>query len=76
MKLLLTLVLLLPIFIFAQNPQLAYPQTAFDSDTCCWRKLAAAEHYQEAGQLIVSYLKHSPQEINKHSACSSPGICI
>jgi len=45
---------------------LLYNQTAFDSDTCCWRKLSADRHYHEAATLIVSYLRAN-KPANKHS---------
>ena len=61
------LLLLLPLLLHAQAPELAYPQTAFDADTCCWRKLSAAGQYEQAGQLIADYVKHSPFIENKHA---------
>jgi hypothetical protein len=38
-------------------PALQYHQTDFDSDSCCWRKLAKEKKYLDAAQLIVTYLK-------------------
>lgn len=50
----------------SKNPFLLYDQTAFDSDTCCWRKLCAHKKYLDAANLIVSYLNNSKPK-NKHS---------
>jgi len=51
------LFLLLPSSLFAQNNCLKYPQRVFDSDTCCWRKLAAEKQFEASAQLIQDYLK-------------------
>lgn len=48
------------------NPALYYNQTAFNSDTCCWRKLSADKEYLAAANLIVSYLKTN-KTTNKHA---------
>jgi len=61
------ILLLLPLLMHAQTRELAYPQTAFDADTCCWRKLSAAGQHEQAGQLIAAYIDHSPNVENKHS---------
>jgi hypothetical protein len=52
--------------IASKNPLLLYHRTAFDSDSCCWRKLSADKKYLDAGNLIVSYLNNSKPK-NKHS---------
>jgi len=36
-----------------QTPSLSYPETIFNADTCCWRKLSAAGCDEEAAQLIL-----------------------
>lgn len=48
------------------RPELYYTQSAFDSDTCCWRKLSAEKKYTEAANLIVTYLQSGKPD-NKHS---------
>ena len=69
---LILLFILLSTDIFSQdkiastNPALLYNRTAFDADTCCWRKLCADKKYLDAGNLIVSYLNNS-KPTNKHS---------
>jgi hypothetical protein len=40
--------------------------SAFNSDTCCWRKLSQEKHFMEAGELIVRYIKENPKE-NHHA---------
>lgn len=53
--------------IFSQNKVvLNYSQTIFDSDTCCWRKLAKLGEYQHAGELLGFYLNNGKVE-NSHS---------
>jgi hypothetical protein len=52
--------------ITSSNSVLTFNQTAFDSDTCCWRKLCEDKKYLDAANLIVSYLKAS-EPTNKHS---------
>jgi len=49
----------------AQNRsrELGYEQPIFDSDTCCWRKLAKNNEYEKAGDLIVSYLKNNKKTL-------------
>ena len=49
------------------TPELNYPQSVFDSDTCCWRKLSSERHYVEAATLIVSYISDNRKVANKHS---------
>ena len=44
-----------------------YEQAVFDSDTCCWRKLADEGRYNEGGQLILSYLDISQKITNPHA---------
>ncbi len=44
-----------------QNATLDYPQVAFDSDTCCWRQLAANARYGDAANLIVAYINTHKQ---------------
>lgn len=51
----------------AQTPELNYNQEAFDSNTCCWRKLSAEGKHTEAAELIVNYIDNSPNAVNKHS---------
>jgi len=46
---------------------LDYEQRFFDSDTCCWRKLADNKEYEKGANLIVSYLKNNKTHTNKHS---------
>lgn len=41
--------------VFAQN-SLQYPFAAFNSDTCCWRKLSAEGKYIAGANLIVAYM--------------------
>lgn len=38
--------------------------STFNSDTCCWRKLSHENHYLQAGDLIVRYIKENPRENN------------
>ncbi len=52
--------------IASTNSALLYNWTAFDSDTCCWRKLCADKKYLDAANLIVLYLKAN-KPTNKHS---------
>lgn len=47
--------------------ELGYEQRIFDSDTCCWRKLAENKEYEKAGYLIVSYLENNKKLSNKHA---------
>lgn len=57
---------------FAQNtttlthPVLAYQQSHFDADTCCWRQLSAEKKYRAAADLIVAYL-NTQNAANKHA---------
>lgn len=55
--------------LFAQSDRayLAYEQTAFDSDTCCWRKLSREKAYKQAAALAENYLQHSKNITNKHA---------
>ena len=46
---------------------LDYPQSIFDSDTCCWRELSAAGSYAQAAQLINAYLLYHDHVENRHS---------
>lgn len=68
-----TIVLLLLLFscsnLAAQDLSnvLLYEQRFFDSDTCCWRKLAYTKEYEKAGNLIVSYLKKNKNRTNSQS---------
>lgn len=39
-----------------QRMEISYAQAVFDSDTCCWRKLASRGHYLEAAALIDTFL--------------------
>ncbi len=41
---------------------LKYDLPAFNSDTCCWRKLSQEQHYREAGDLILRYIRENPRE--------------
>ena len=51
----------------AQNADwLEYDQTAFDSDTCCWRKLSKEREFEKSANLIVQYIKRGKFE-NKQS---------
>lgn len=70
MKIAITLFLLFTYFcVGAQNTnkEFSYKQPIFDSDTCCWRKLAKNKEYEKAGDLIVSYLKKNKKPSNTHS---------
>ncbi|MDL2231092.1 hypothetical protein LJB75_01585, partial [Bacteroidales bacterium OttesenSCG-928-L19] len=49
-----------------ENPEIYYSQGEFDSDTCCWRKLANSGKYEDGANLIVEYLKKGKTE-NRHS---------
>jgi hypothetical protein len=40
--------------------------SAFNSDTCCWRKLSQEKHFMEACDWIVLYIKENPKE-NHHA---------
>lgn len=40
---------------FAQS-SLQYSFAAFNSDTCCWRKLSAEGKYMEGANLIIAYM--------------------
>jgi hypothetical protein len=45
-----------------------YTQKEFDADTCCWRKLAKEQQYQQAAAAITLYLfSHKRKEVNWHS---------
>lgn len=45
-----------------------YTQKEFDADTCCWRKLANEQQYQQAAAAITLYLfSHKRKEVNWHS---------
>jgi hypothetical protein len=49
-----------------------YDQMEFDSDTCCWRQLAAKEKFIEAGNLIRDYMnchkgKENALSLNWHA---------
>lgn len=46
---------------------LDYPQSIFDSDTCCWRELSAAGSYVQAAELINAYLRYHHPIDNRHS---------
>lgn len=48
------------------QPEMNYPQEHFDSQTCCWRQLAAEGKYGQAANLILTYLKKG-KVANKHS---------
>ena len=50
-----------------RNDVLSYEQRFFDSDTCCWRKLADNKEYEKGADLIVSYLKNNKTHTNNHS---------
>lgn len=51
----------------ATQPGLEYPQSIFDSDTCCWRELSAAGCYVQAADLIKAYLRYHSHVENRHS---------
>ncbi|MGQ2983279.1 hypothetical protein [Flavobacterium sp.] len=61
------LLLLMGYFSYAQQPEHYYPQTQFDSDTCCWRKISAEGKHHESAELIVNYIKNSQNAENKQS---------
>lgn len=46
---------------------LDYPQSIFDSDTCCWRLMSANDSYTEAADLIKTYLRNHQHIENRHS---------
>lgn len=52
--------------VMAQS-SLDYPQSTFDSDTCCWRELSAEGSYAQAAGLINAYLRHHHPIDNRHS---------
>lgn len=52
--------------LFAQQDCLNYPQRVFDSDSCCWRKLAKEKQYEKGAQLLISFIKNGKAE-NKQS---------
>ena len=49
-----------------------YSQRDFDSDSCCWRKLAREEKYNEAAELILDFIEKgkisNKQSLNWHVA--------
>ena len=54
---------------FSQVPPqhaLSYPQSAFDADTCCWRKLSEDKKYLDAANLIIAYIKSNTSN-NRHA---------
>lgn len=51
----------------AQQPvETTYPQHVFDSDTCCWRKLARQGAYPEAARLVEAFLR-TDNAVNRQS---------
>lgn len=40
---------------------LKYDPITFDQDTCCWRKLAASQQYDEAAMLMEFFIKERPR---------------
>ena len=58
------------------NLFLTYPQSAFDSDTCCWRKISSQGYYQEAGELILTYLQDSKAVTNHQALFWHAGQCF
>ena len=55
--------LLFTITISAQKSDcLNYEQKVFDSDSCCWRKLAKARQFEASANLIINYLEKNKAE--------------
>jgi len=56
----------------SQNLELNFSQANFDSNNCCWRKLANSGQYIEAANLVVMYLKKgnvsNKQSLNWHAS--------
>jgi hypothetical protein len=46
---------------------LDYPQSIFDSDTCCWRLMSANDSYAEAADLMKTYLRYHRRVENRMS---------
>ncbi len=49
------------------DERLNLPQSQFDSDTCCWRKLSQQGNHAAAAQLLIDYLNNSQKIRNTHS---------
>lgn len=66
--------------LLAQNnypiSSLSYPLSAFNADTCCWRKLSQEDHNEEAAQLILSYYKQNKQSVNRQPLYWHAGQCF
>jgi len=59
-----------------QTLSLSYPESIFNADTCCWRKLSATGHDKEAGQLILAYYQKNKKTTNKQALLWHAGQCF
>ena len=59
-----------------QTLSLSYPESIFNSDTCCWRKLSAAGQDEDAGQLILGYYHQNKKIANKQALFWHAGQCF
>jgi hypothetical protein len=66
--------------VLGQDPlritSLSYPESIFNSDTCCWRKLSAAGYDEDAGQLILTYYQQNKTIANKQALLWHAGQCF
>ena len=60
----------------AQISSLSYPESIFNSDTCCWRKLSAAGQDEDAGHLILAYYEQNKKTANKQALLWHAGQCF
>jgi len=58
------------------SSSLSYPESIFNSDTCCWRKLSSAEQYDEAAKLILSYYRQNKKVANQQALYWHAGQCF
>ena len=59
-----------------QTLSLSYPESIFNSDTCCWRKLSVAGQDEDAGQLILAYYHQNEKIANKQALFWHAGQCF
>jgi len=59
-----------------QTLSLSYPESIFNSDTCCWRKLSVAGQDEDAGQLILAYYHQNKKIANKQALFWHAGQCF
>ena len=68
MRLLLFLILLLSaIDCNSQSGVLFYSESAFNSDTCCWRKLSSEGDYIAGAKLLEDYLETHDKNVNQQA---------